>query len=100
MIKEVFIKIIYYITFILSAVLFLSFMGLSLDHWLHPFKKNSEAALLFFSGIITLFGMHYSIKYGFSADNISKGIFQLLGSWMVAAIFITIGLAFFNSSSK
>lgn len=94
------IKIGYYITFILSVMLFLAFMGLSLDHWLHPFKKNSEAAILFFSGIITIIGVFYSVKYGYNSDHISKGIFQLFGTWFVTAIFLTIGLVFFNGSSK
>ncbi|MBK9256700.1 MAG: hypothetical protein IPM42_14525 [Saprospiraceae bacterium] len=94
------IKIIYFITFFLSIILFLSFMGLSLDHWLHPFKKNSEAVILLLSGILTIIGMWYSLKYGYNTDHISKGIFQLLGSWLLTAIFLTIGLVFFNGSSK
>jgi hypothetical protein len=92
---EMLIKILYYITFTLSIVLFLSFIGLSLDHWLHPFKKNSEAAILFLSGVISIFGMWYSLKYGYNADNISKGIFQLLSTWLVTALFLSIGLVFF-----
>ena len=97
---QMLIKIGYYTTFILSVLLFLSFMGLSLDHWLHPFKKNAEAAILFLSGIIIIFGIFFSVKYGYKSDHISNGIFQLLGSWLVAAIFLTIGLVFFNGSSK
>jgi lipopolysaccharide export LptBFGC system permease protein LptF len=94
------IKIIYFVVFILSIVLTLSFMGLSFDHWLHPFKKNSEAALLFLSGIITIIGMYYSIKFGYKPNQATYGIFQLLGTWVVAAIFLTIGLVFFNGTSK
>jgi hypothetical protein len=95
-----FIKIIYFIVFIFSIVLTLSFMGLSLDYWLHPFKKNSEAAFLFLSGIITIIGMYYSVKSGYKPDNVTNGIFQLLGTWLIAAIVLIIGLVFFNGSSK
>ncbi|MEY3420266.1 MAG: hypothetical protein RIR48_546, partial [Bacteroidota bacterium] len=49
---------------------------------------------------ITIIGMYYSVKSGYKPDNVTNGIFQLLGTWLIAAIVLIIGLVFFNGSSK
>jgi hypothetical protein len=97
---DMLVKILYFINFSFSVILFLSFLGLSLDHWLHPFKKNAEATTLFLCSVITIIGMIYSVKYGYNSDEVSKGILHLFGSWLIAAMFLTIGLVFFNGSTK
>ena len=63
-------------------------------------KKNTEVAMLFVRSTITISGMYYSIQQGYKINDSSKGIFELLESWLVAIIFLRIGFGFFNDSSK
>jgi hypothetical protein len=90
----------FYLIFSISLILCVSLQLLSLDHWLHPFKKNSEATILLMGSFIVIAGMYYGVRSGYMTQSISKGFFILTGSWIAAVLAIAIGLVFFNGSTK
>lgn len=93
-------KVFFFLTFFVSVIFCIILMLLSLDHWLHPFKKDSEAIILLTGSFVTMTGMYVGVKYGYYAQDLPKGFFLLTGSWIAATIVIAIGLVFFNGSSK
>ena len=84
----------------ISFLVVVALLLLSLDHWTHPFKKNSEAVILLIGGFIISAGMVLSIKYGYFAGSMSTGVLLLAGSWLVTLFCITLGLMFFNGPTK
>jgi uncharacterized membrane protein len=73
-------KAIFFITFLGSVILCISLLLLSLDHWLHPFKKDSEAIILLTGSFVTMTGMYVGVKYGYNSQDLPKGFFLLTGS--------------------
>jgi len=97
---EFILKGIYILIFLISLLLVISLCLLSLEHWIHPFKKDSEAVILILGSIILSTGMYFSVKYGYYLSNLLKSLYWLVGSWVITILVITIGLLFFNGSQK
>ena len=93
-------KVIFFANLAISLLLVLSLWLLSIEYWLHPFKKNSESIILLSGGIILSIGMYFSVRFGYKLDSLSSGLFWLFGTWLATMLFITIGLIFFNGPQK
>lgn len=93
---ENFSKIVYVICSIMSlfqAMFYLAnFFNLASD----PSKKASETFIFFGASCIVSAGMVVAYKYGFALSNIWTAVCILLASWVLALVWIVVGLLFFN----
>lgn len=69
-----------------------SFFNLLLD----PYKKMSEALILLSGGVIVAVGLFLAYQYGYSSSDFIKGVIFLVAAFVIALVWVIIGLLFFN----
>ena len=89
-------KAVFFILFGINSLLVLfslfSFFNLLLD----PYKKLSVALILLSGGIIIAVGLFLAYQYGYFSSDFMKGVLILVSSFVIALVWIVIGLFFFN----
>ena len=89
-------KAVFFILFGINSLLVLfslfSFFNLLFD----PYKKLSEGLILLSGGIIIAVGLFLAYQYGYSSSDFMKGVIILVSSFVIALVWIVIGLFFFN----
>jgi hypothetical protein len=89
-------KAAFFILFGINSLLvlfsFFSFINLLLD----PYKKLSEGIILLLGGIIVGIGLYLAFRYGYATTDFTKGVVILVSAFVIALVWIIIGLLFFN----
>lgn len=89
-------KAVFFILFGINSLLVLfslfSFFNLLLD----PYKKLSEGLILLSGGIIIAVGLFLAYQYGYSSADFMKGLIILVAAFVIALVWVVIGLFFFN----
>jgi len=89
-------KTAFFILFGINSLLVLfslfSFFNLLLD----PYKKMSEALILLSGGVIVAVGLFLAYQYGYSSSDFIKGVIFLVAAFVIALVWVIIGLLFFN----
>ncbi len=89
-------KAAFFILFGINSLLVLfslfSFFNLLLD----PYKKMSEALILLSGGVIVAVGLFLAYQYGYSSSDFIKGVICLVAAFVIALVWVIIGLLFFN----
>lgn len=89
-------KAAFFILFGINSLLVLfslfSFFNLLLD----PYKKMSEALILLSGGVIVAVGLFLAYQYGYSSSDFIKGVIFLVAAFVIALVWVIIGLLFFN----
>lgn len=86
----------FFILFGINSLLVLFGLFSFFDLIMDPYKKLSEALILLFGGVIIAIGLFLAYQYGYSQSDFMKGIIILVGAFVVALVWIFVGLFFFN----
>jgi hypothetical protein len=89
-------KAAFFIIFGINSLLVLFGVFTFVDLLLDPYKKLSEAIILLTGGIIIGIGLYLAFRYGYATADFAKGVLILVGAFVVALVWIIIGLLFFN----
>jgi hypothetical protein len=89
-------KAVFFILFGINSLLVLFSVFSFIDLLLDPYKKMSEALILFIGGVIIAVGLFFAYQYGYASTDFLKGVIILAGAFVVALVWILIGLLFFN----
>ncbi len=89
-------KAVFFILFGINSLLVLFSVFSFIDLLLDPYKKMSEALILFIGGVIIAMGLFFAYQYGYASADFLKGVIILAGAFVVALVWILIGLLFFN----
>jgi hypothetical protein len=89
-------KAAFFILFGINSLLVLFSVFSFIDLLLDPYKKMSEVLILFIGGVIIAVGLFFAYQYGYASADFLKGVIILAGAFVVALVWILIGLLFFN----
>jgi len=89
-------KAVFFILFGINSLLVIFSLFTFYDLLVDPYKKLSEALILLIGGVIIAVGLFLAYQYGYSSADFMKGVIILIGAFVVALIWVIIGLLFFN----
>jgi hypothetical protein len=89
-------KSVFFILFGINSLLILFSLFTFFDLLVDPYKKISEALILLIGGVIIAVGLFLAYQYGYSSADFMKGVIILIASFVVALVWVIIGLLFFN----
>jgi hypothetical protein len=89
-------KAAFFLLFGINSLLVLFSVFSFIDLLIDPYKKMSEALILFIGGVILAVGLFFAYQYGYASADFLKGVIILGGAFVVAFVWILIGLLFFN----
>ncbi|MBK9256702.1 MAG: hypothetical protein IPM42_14535 [Saprospiraceae bacterium] len=89
-------KAAFFILFGINILLVLFSVFSFFDILLDPYKKLSEALILLSGGIIIAVGLFLAYHYGYTSGDFLKGVLIIIAAFVVALVWIIVGLVFFN----
>lgn len=89
-------KAAFFILFGINTLLVLFSIFSFFDLLFDPYKKMSEALILLSGGVIIAVGLYFAYQYGYSSADFLKGCIILIAAFVIALVWIIIGLLFFN----
>ena len=89
-------KAAFFVLFGINILLVLFSVFSFIDLLLDPYKKLSEALILLCGGVIIAVGLFLAYQYGYLPADFMKGVIILIGAFVVALVWIIVGLLFFN----
>ena len=89
-------KAVFFILFGINSLLVIFSLFTFYDLLVDPYKKLSEALILLSGGVIIAVGLFFAYQYGYSSDDFLKGSIILIAAFVIALVWIIIGLLFFN----
>ncbi len=89
-------KAAFFILFGINSLLVLFSIFSFIDLLFDPYKKMSEALILLSGGVIIAVGLIFAYQYGYSSADFLKGSLILISAFVIALVWIIIGLLCFN----
>jgi|JI7StandDraft_1071085.scaffolds.fasta_scaffold00071_14 uncharacterized protein YjeT (DUF2065 family) len=89
-------KAVFFILFGINSLLVIFSLFTFYDLLVDPYKKLSEALILLIGGVIIGVGLFFAYQYGYSSADFLKGCIILIAAFVIALVWIIIGLLFFN----
>ena len=89
-------KAVFFILFGINSLLVIFSLFTFYDLLVDPYKKLSEALILLIGGVIIGVGLFFAYQYGYSSADFLKGSIILIAAFVIALVWIIIGLLFFN----
>lgn len=89
-------KAVFFILFGINSLLVIFSLFTFYDLLVDPYKKLSEALILLSGGVIIAVGLFFAYQYGYSSADFLKGCIILIAAFVIALVWIIIGLLFFN----
>lgn len=89
-------KAVFFILFGINSLLVIFSLFTFYDLLVDPYKKLSEALILLIGGVIIGVGLFFAYQYCYSSADFLKGCIILIAAFVIALVWIIIGLLFFN----
>ena len=89
-------KSVFFVLFGLAILLTIFYIANSLNCFMDPYKKSSEAVIMLIGACVVGVGLYLTYHQGYIQLNYVRGSIILVVAFLVSVVCVLIGLLFFN----